>query len=218
LTYVPSMLAKEEELAEKRCKELFLHRDDQDWFHYTVLGKNVDDEVMEEYLNYYRLRDHNKEFKVAFAYPVVTEPMYVVKIDVLPTNLRDLIRTIDRSWTVVDYSARPADINGASHGSMRAWHQNGDNFLPRLQPPGEDAIVATGYKTYVEEHKHLPTKQTKKGIKEEYTGYVEYTIKSWRSTQGRMVYDYYNNRFYVTPGHYGSGDKSRNAFSLIELD
>jgi hypothetical protein len=218
LTYVPSVSVKEEGLDEKRCKELFLHRDDQDWYHYVVLGKNVDDEVMQKYLDYYRLRDNNKQLKVAAFASTVSEPMYVVKIEVLPANLRDLIRRIDRSWTVVDNSARPDEITGAAHGSIRAWHQNGDNFLPPLQPLDEHAIVATGYKTYVEEHKHLPTKQIKKGIKEEYTGYVEYTILSWRSTQGRMVYDYYNNRFYVTPGHYGSGDKSRNAFFLVELD
>jgi len=208
LTFVPATPAKEEELPEKRYKELFQHRDDQDWYHYTVLGKNVNDDLMQEYLDYYRVRLPNKELKVAFA-GEVQQPIYVVKIDVLPGSLRDLIRRIDRSWGVVDNSARKDEITCGTHGAMRAWHQNGDKFLPRLQAPGERALQALIYKDYVEENKHLPTKQTKKGLKEEYTGYVEYTIVSWRSTQGRMVYDYYNNHFYVTPGHYGGGDKSQ---------
>jgi hypothetical protein len=92
-------------------------------------------------------------------------------------------------------------------------------MLPELKKPSvEHQIVSDKYQAYIEEHKGLPTKQTNKGIKADYTGYVEYTLRSWRSSQGRMVYDYYNNRFFLTPGHYGSGNKDENAFYLIQLD
>jgi hypothetical protein len=197
---------------------MFRKRDD-DWFDISVGGKQIDDEIMKDYCDYYRSRETLNTFKIAFDKPTVCNPMYVILIGILPKTLRNLIRSIQSSWTVVDNSARPDDITGAGHGDMRAWHQNGDQMLPKLDKPSvQHQIVSDKYQAYIEEHKRLPTKQLGKGIKVQYTGYVEYTLRSWRSSQGRMVYDYYNNRFFLTPGHYGSGNKAENAFYLVQLD
>ena len=201
-----------------RCQEMFRKRD-EDWFNLSVSGKQISDEVMKDYCDYYRSHDTPTAFKIAFNKPAVCHPVYVILIGILPKNLRELIRKIQSSWTVVDNSARADDICGSGHGDMRAWHQNGDGMLPKLDKPSvEHQIVSDKYQAYIEEHKGLPTKQTNKGIKADYTGYVEYTLRSWRSSQGRMVYDYYNNRFFLTPGHYGSGNKGENAFYLVQLD
>jgi hypothetical protein len=201
-----------------RCQEMFRKRD-EDWFDLSVRGKQIDDAIMKEYCDCYRVHETLTAFKIAFNKPIVSNTMYVILIGILPKNLRELIRTIQSSWTVVDRSARADDICGSGHGDMRAWHQNGDNMLPKLEGPSvQHQIVSDKYQAYIEEHKGLPTKQVSKGLKEKYTGYVEYTLRSWRSSQGRMVYDYYNNRFYLTPGHYGSGNKEENAFYLVQLD
>lgn len=201
------------------CQEM-LSQKDADWFDLRVLrgSRDIGDELMKKYCDYYRVQETTGKFKIAYDKPLVSQPMFIVPIGVLPKNLRELIDKIRTSWTVVDTSARADQITGALHGNMRAWHQNGDNMLPKHQGPVPTLIISVGYQTYIGEHKGLPTKQRAKGIKEEYTGYVEYTLRSWRSSQGRMVYDYYNNRFFLTPGHYGSGDKDVNAFYLIQLD
>ena len=206
-------------LTDEQCKELFQSRD-KDWYDLHVQGKQVADEEMRAYLDFYRSRE-GTSFKIGIEQgsPSPIFPIFVVLIGVLPKNLRELIRRIQSSWTVVDASARIDSVTDSGHGAMRAWHQNDTKMLPKLTAPSvQHSIISDKYQDYIEANKQLPGAQKKKGIKQEYTGYVEYTLRSWRSAQGRMVYDYYNNRFFLTPGHYAAGDFTRNAFFLVQLD
>jgi hypothetical protein len=240
------------------CEQLHNDRDKHwgDW-NYVVAGGNVSDEVMQKYLDYYRLRGYQGAFDVAHREGPVAKEMYVVEIKHLPEHLQKLINEINNSMHVVDMG-EAEQINNPAHGAMRSWHQNDQRFLPILEARNSSVRAAqrtsdtrsNAYQEYVEGNKHLPAKQIKKEVSsakaqkkvrwqkkgddnkekedankekedagpEKWTGYVEYTITSWRSTQGRMVYDYYNHLFYVSPGHYGSGDRTRNPFYLIRLD
>lgn len=210
-------------LSDEQCKELFRQHNLSSWWDTIVGGKNVGDEEMRAYLDFFRLRDDaGTGFKVAFdaASPSPIHPIHTILIGILPKGLRDLIRNIHDSFTVVDFSPRKDDVNGTAEGAMRAWHQNDTKMLPTLTGGmnAKHLHVGSKYQAYIEENKQLPSAQVKKGIKPEYTGYVEYTLRAWRSSQGRMVYDYYNNRFFLTPGHYAAGDFSRSAFYFVQLD
>lgn len=105
-------------------------------------------------------------------------------------------------------------LNPSTPGSMRSYHQNDKKHLP-----GGDCVPEslTGkpklYHTYVEHFKGLQNKQIKKGVKQVHTGYIEYTAGGWRtgSTDGRIVYDYVRDRFFLTPDHY-------DTWYVVELD
>lgn len=98
-------------------------------------------------------------------------------------------------------------LNPDTPGSMRSYHQNDKKFLP---PGGCDPSTlkdkAKLYHTYVEHFKGLQNKQIQKGVKQVFTGYIEYTCGGWRtgSNSGRIVYDYVRDHFFLTPDHYGT--------------
>jgi hypothetical protein len=216
----PSAITTEKPaLTAEQCKELISKRD-LNWFDLVIGGKQIGDAEMRAYLDYIRLKEDmsGQSFQTVYA-PDVRWPIYKVHIGLLPTSLSRLIREIRDEWSVVDKSALKSSLTPTEHGGMRAWHQNENGMLPKHDSaPGWNSVKASKYQKYIEENKGLPSKQVKKGIEQKYTGYVEYTLGAWRSTQGRLVYDYYNNHFYLTPGHYASGDFSRNAFYLVVCD
>jgi hypothetical protein len=100
-----------------------------------------------------------------------------------------------------------ASLNPNMPGSMRSWHQNDKNFLPRIDcDPASLTGKAKKYQRYIEEMKGLTNKQLLKDVKVEYTGYVEYTGGGWPTgtTKGRIVYDYVNDLFFFSPSHYAA--------------
>ena len=216
--------AEKSALTEEQCKEL-RSRLSENWHDLTIGGKGggqkqIGDDEMRAYLDSIRFRDAapGGSFEIAFA-PKKDWPIYKVPIGLLPRSLSRLIREIRDEWSVVDKSALKTSLTPSEHGGMRAWHQNENGMLPvQESAPAWNALKASKYQSYIEENKGLPSKQVKKGIEQKYTGYVEFTLSAWRSTQGRLVYDYYNNAFFLTPGHYAAGDFSRNAFYYVVCD
>ena len=213
----PSSALKGPALTDEQCKEL-RSKLDADWHEISVGGKQIGDDEMRAYLDFIRFHGpaETREIKCS---PQKDWPIYKVSIGQLPKNLRLLIRQIRDDLQVVDKSSDKTSVTPVEHGGMRAWHQNDLGMLPRQDAPAPmNAYKASKYQDYIEKNKRLPSKQVKKEVEQKYTGYVEFTLVAWRSAQGRLIYDYYNNEFYLTPGHYAAGNTTRNAFYFVVCD
>lgn len=122
-------------------------------------------------------------------------------------DLHELAFEITRGAKVVDKAEPPSKLNSSNPGAMRSWHQNDKCMLPP-QSVSEDTSGLSGkalsYHQYVISTKGLMNKQKQKGIKQEYTGYVEFTATGWRGAHvhGRLIFDYQGNKLFLTPSHY----------------
>jgi hypothetical protein len=114
---------------------------------------------------------------------------------------------------------------------MRSCHMDLPGWLPYVELPSLDKITdptTQAYYRYIGDFKKLPNKVKKdsakrgKDINTEAnrpdSAYVEYSLNGvWRDTQGRLVYDYVNQRFYLTL-HYQQNTilNVENPFVLVE--
>jgi hypothetical protein len=131
---------------------------------------------------------------------------YCIPMDLpaLPATVRGVIQEIYRSDQVVDHSDKPNNLTCSVPGSMRSWYQNQGYWLPAIE---FDEAALTGkpekLHAYIVENKGLQNKQAKKGIKQVYKGYVEYTpCNSFENQWARIVYDYIHDLVYFSPSHY----------------
>ena len=131
----------------------------------------------------------------------------------LPATIKAVIQQILQSTTSVYDEAYPIDsITCPTPGSIRSWYQNDGGWLPKLHfDPKNLRGKAAVYHAHVVEHKGLQNKQKKKGIEEVYTGYLEYTpCRTVESQWARIVYDYVNDKVYLSPVHYTPFDMTED--------
>ncbi|MCT8376795.1 hypothetical protein [Xanthomonas citri] len=137
----------------------------------------------------------------------VARPIYQVPAIALAEPLKTLVATIFRSAGV--YDAVPESKHGENvHGSMRDVHQNNDNgrrYLPVLDYPVAPTGRAGRYHDYIVQRSKADVQNRQRqrsGISGVLTGYVEYTVALEGCSNVRLIFDYLNTRFFISPNHY----------------
>lgn len=112
-----------------------------------------------------------------------------------------------RSPGVID--ATPRSKHGENvMGSMRDVHQNDDRgrrYLPVLDYPAMPSGRARLYHDYIVangKHQVQNRQRERSGVSEVLTGYVEYSVVLEDCSNLRLIFDYLNGRFFLSPNHY----------------
>ncbi|MFO3706770.1 hypothetical protein ACI6Q5_17765 [Xanthomonas codiaei] len=137
----------------------------------------------------------------------VARPIYQVPATDVAEPVRTLVTSIFRGTGV--YDAVPESKHGENvHGSMRDVHQNDDRgrrYLPVLDYPASPTGRARLYHDYILERgkAYVQNRQRERsGTSDVLTGYVEYTVMLEGCSNVRLIFDYLNTRFFISPNHY----------------
>lgn len=142
----------------------------------------------------------------------------------LPLQLSILIDSITRC------SAFPVDLRTTEEkankrlgistcGAMRSWHNNDFQWLPDVKVVAADLSGKQhSYYQHVSTNCGTPNNQKIKFGASDAAAYVEYTGGGWREghSKGRLVYDYVNDRIFLTVTHYQKNPEAgNNPFFLV---
>ncbi|MBB4129592.1 MULTISPECIES: hypothetical protein [unclassified Xanthomonas] len=152
-------------------------------------------------------RDRDGKLLQPLAGMSFARPIYQVPVTEVAEPLRALVASIFRSTGV--YDAVPESKHGENvHGSMRDVHQNDDRgrrYLPVLAYPASPLGRAGRYHDYILERGKACVQNRQRersGTSDVLTGYVEYTVVLEGCSNVRLIFDYLNTRFFISPNHY----------------
>lgn len=162
-------------------------------------------ELLESYLKV----DGGNRLEVFAPQSRTVRPIYKVDLQDVPKPLGALVEQIRSAATVHD--AVPGSKHGEDvHGSMRDVHQNNDKglrYLPVYTYPDPDVMTAKSraYHDYIVRYEkvHVQNRQRlNSGVSDQFTGYIEYTVKIGQCSMLRLIYDYIHEDFFFSPNHY----------------